>query len=144
MKKLVNAMILGTLIMPSVVSAGTAIIPSFVVWQGAVSCYQVSNVSNVSANVTMKFYGKNGESYTGPLTSSSDIATLESPFSLKPRQTVNVCLDISSHNYGYGVIESSSAGPGQSFLVAVGQYNAKHTDNTMVERSIPINNGMPF
>ncbi|MGF1733716.1 hypothetical protein [Photobacterium kasasachensis] len=144
MKKLIKAIACASFILPSVASAGTAIIPTFKVWQGAVSCYQVSNISNVSASVTVKFYGKNGESYFGPLVPTSDITTLETPFELKAHQTVNFCLDKSSHNYGYGVIESSSVGPGQSFLVAVGQYNSKHTEYTMVEHSIPINNGMPF
>ncbi|MCG7588167.1 hypothetical protein [Photobacterium sp. OFAV2-7] len=144
MKKVLKAILCASFILPSLASAGTAVIPTFEVWQGATSCYRISNISNVSTNVTVRFYGKNGESYTGPMSSLSYIETLGSPFTLNPQQTAKFCLDPSSHNYGYGVIESSASGAGQAYLVATGVYHSKHTDYTMTEHMIPVNNGMPF
>ncbi len=58
MRKLIKAIIGASFILPTVASAGTAIIPNFQVWEGAVSCYTISNISNVSANVNVRFYGK--------------------------------------------------------------------------------------
>ncbi len=86
------------------------------------------------------FMEKNGENYTGPISSLSHVTALGTPFNLKPHQTAQFCLDVSSLNHGYGVIESSADETGQSFLVASGYYQSRHTQDAMTSYMIPVNN----
>ncbi|MDW6092487.1 hypothetical protein SBX64_08010 [Vibrio rhizosphaerae] len=143
--KTIKAAVLALCLSPGLALAGTAYIPTFSVWNGALSCYKISNVSNVDASITVNFYDENGEFYTGPFGHAKVITALNTPFTLQPHKTAAFCLEKSSQPAsGYGVIESTGTDGNQPFIIASGVYQALHTDYRMVERSITINQGLPF
>lgn len=127
--------------------AGTAIIPTYHVWDGGgQSCFKISNVSASSAVVSVKMFDKTGESYSGKLISTYIISSLDTPFTLEPRRTATFCLNSGGNaSPVYGVIEGqpSDASQGQVSLVASGYYGNNKPNYTQAF-SIVVNGGMPF
>ncbi|MFM5171044.1 hypothetical protein ACEUBH_07250 [Aeromonas veronii] len=129
------------------VHAGTAIIPTYHVWDGGgKSCFKISNVSASSAVVSVKMFDRTGEAYSGKLASTYIISSLDTPFTLEPRRTAFFCMTSGGNDSpGYGVIEGlpSDSSQGQISLIASGYYG-NNTPNYAQAFSIMINGGMPF
>lgn len=134
----------GSVFLPQVV-AGTAIIPSYHIWNGGgKSCFKISNISASNAEVNVQLFDRTGAQFNGTVASKDIIEQLGVPFTLEPKKTAFFCLTSGDTGApGYGVIESQAVDPagGQVFLVAHGYYtNSVHTQAF----SIPINGGLPF
>ncbi|RVU42009.1 hypothetical protein EOE67_02150 [Rheinheimera riviphila] len=127
------------------VFAGTAIIPSYNIWDGGgKSCFKISNISPASAQVNVKMYDRAGVPFNGTVASKHIINQLGVPFTLEPKTTASFCMTTGGSSApGYGVIESQAvdSDAGQVFLVAHGYY----TNSVQTQAfSISINGGLSF
>ena len=124
--------------------AGDAFISKFTRASSGSWCVSVSNVGNVSADVTINAFLSNGLAYTGPSASDGIPSSFNSPFTLVPNRTSLLCVNNipgpTEHGYARIVSRPTSGEIDHTtYLIATAYWVTP--DKQM---HIPVNDGLPF